>query len=52
MFPTRRLAQAGFFRRSADEFGRLSKIGKLYVVILAAQLICRSLEHRSPPHPD
>lgn len=29
MFPTRRLAQGGFFKRSADEFGRLSKIGKL-----------------------
>ncbi|KAJ5971017.1 NADH:ubiquinone oxidoreductase intermediate-associated protein 30 [Penicillium vulpinum] len=26
MFPTRRLAQGGFIKRSADEFGRLSKI--------------------------
>ncbi|KAJ5555587.1 hypothetical protein N7535_008022 [Penicillium sp. DV-2018c] len=26
MFPTRRLAQGGFFKRSADELGRLSKI--------------------------
>jgi hypothetical protein len=30
MFPTKRLAQGGFFRRSADELGRLSKIGKLH----------------------
>lgn len=28
MFPTRRLAsQAGFLKRSADEFGRLAKYG-------------------------
>ncbi|CAG8022314.1 unnamed protein product [Penicillium olsonii] len=26
MFPTRRLASQGFFKRSADEFGRLSRI--------------------------
>ncbi|KAJ5306530.1 hypothetical protein PENANT_c031G06654 [Penicillium antarcticum] len=26
MIPTKRLAQGGFFRRSADEFGRLSRI--------------------------
>ena len=30
MFPTKRLAQGGFFRRSAEELGRLSKIGKLH----------------------
>jgi len=29
MIPTRRLASQGFFKRSADEFGRLSKIGKV-----------------------